>query len=511
MKKLSPSAALFAAATLAACSNCALANTSAAGAGDVFSAQVPNPVARKLVSDANQALKGGHLGLARLLLTKAVALAPKDGVVRVLYGRVLLATRDAGRAEVQLRLARSEGARDTLVLPSLFQAMLAQHEEQKLLNEFGEPEKNSDRDFAADVLNGRALALLSLGHLNDAAAAMDRSLLLRRDALGLNSRAEIAIQQGNFPLALKILDEALELDPKNHHVLQTKLGLWVNSSDAERALSLCEQILKLYPTDMLAMSARITLLLKLKRDAEANAAMEGVATKYHGSPVGNYYRAWLLSRAHNDLAAWQIAQSLPREFTQSNPSVAIQVSQMAIGSGNGETGAAILAAALFQSPDRLDLRTRMASVRLHQNSPEMALEALKPLKDSTDPEILVLFAQAYLKIGRTSDALGYVRKLQVTNPQRAVALLAHADNSAEVLDVIGTAKLQMKDAKGAIADLTRAHNLKPDDGEVTFHLIRALDGGGYRNAARDMLKSLLKSDAAFDDLSEARKLAADWH
>ena len=92
-----------------------------------------NAAARQFEADAKSAYRNGNIALAITLMRKAVAAAPKDAVLRVLLGRMLFQSGDVVSAERELRQARSDGAADHLVLPALFQAMLARHEEKKLL------------------------------------------------------------------------------------------------------------------------------------------------------------------------------------------------------------------------------------------------------------------------------------------------------------------------------------------------------------------------------------------
>jgi Flp pilus assembly protein TadD len=109
--------------------------------------------------------------------------------------------------------------------------------------------------------------------------------------------------------------------------------------------------------------------------------------------------------------------------------------------------------------------------------------------------------------------LGYM--IQRSEPERALALLTRASklapNSAEVTDTLGWFKLQQqKDAAGSLVFLQRAHALKPQDGQITYHLVVALDANAKRDAARALLKPLLASGAKFEELPDALRLASAW-
>ena len=323
-----------------------------------------NAAARKFEADAKSAYRNRNIALAITLMRKAVAAAPKDAVLRVLLGRMLFQSGDVVSAERELRQARSDGAADHLVLPALFQAMLARHEEKKLLDEFAEPAMSAKGDVTADILKGRAEALLATTSVGDAVASMDRSLSLRRDASGLLVRAEIATRQNDPRLANRLTDEALKLEPNNGHALLAKLDIMVRSNDNAGALALCEKIIRQFPSDLSTRLIRIDILLKLKQFDKAKAAVGFILTNAPNEPGGLYYKAVVLARENDVSGAWKIAQALPPAFIQSKPSYAVEVAQIAVASGNSETGASVLAGALAKAPDQLELRLRLAELRM---------------------------------------------------------------------------------------------------------------------------------------------------
>ena len=231
-----------------------------------------------------------------------------------------------------------------------------------------------------------------------------------------------------------------------------KLGLLVMTSDNAGALKLSDQILSLMPDNVPARIARIETFLKLRQDSKARAEVDIILAKTRGMAIGLYYKSLLLARANDFKGAWQIAQSLPAEFTQSQPSIAVMISQMAISAGNIETGAAILSAALAKNPDLVDVRLRLAAVRLKQNSPDAALGVLKLVKDSNDPRVLAMLAQTYLKLSRYSDALDVLDKLNAAGNagpgikrERALVELRAGQSDQALKDLIDLAAKQPTD------------------------------------------------------------------
>jgi Flp pilus assembly protein TadD len=423
--------------------------------------EIQNSAARQLVSDSLRAFKNGNGTLGITLLRRAEKAAPEEGWVHLLLGRALLQAYDAVSAERQLRLARENGISDALVLSPLFDAMIRRHQENRLLKEFPVPADNGDKEISAEILSGRAKALLSLGRADEAALSMDHALALVRDADSLLVRSRIALRQNDSSLARKLIDEALQREPQNGHVMLAKLDDLMRSNDDGGVLAFSEKILKQFPGDIQTRAARIDTFLKNNRDAKAKTELEALAARLPKIRIVQYYRAVFLARAGNYDAAWKIAQALPPNFALAKPPYIARLSEIAIKSGHVEAGAAILSRALAYSQDQVDLRLRLASLRLDQNNPHSALLVLGPIQNSSDPVALHL---------------------------------------------IGLAKLRTDDPKGALDALTRASQMQPHDPQITFHLAQALDESGNRNAARDLLRKLLASGRKFDDLEKARVL-----
>jgi predicted Zn-dependent protease len=355
--------------------------------------QVKNAAARQPCFDSVKALASGDILLAATLMRKALTVAPKEGGMRMLLGLTMLRGGNEAAAERELRQARKDGAPDKAVLRPLFRAMVARHEENQLLAEFPDPAPNATDETAARVLHGRALALQSLDRIDDAAMAMDRSLSLRRDPSGLLDRAAMANQQNNPMLAAKLIDETLRFDPKNGAALVAKLEQLVHSNDAAKTLAFTEQILKLYPYNIDSRVVRIDIFLKLKQDGKAKTEVDAILARSPNHPLGRYYQAVLLGRANDKKAAWQIILALPPQFVKSYPQYAIQMAQLAVDTGHADSAAGILGSALGAAPRQLEVRLRLAELRMSQNSPQSAMLLLTSVKDSQDPRVQKLLTQ----------------------------------------------------------------------------------------------------------------------
>ncbi len=82
--------------------------------------------------------------------------------------------------------------------------------------------------------------------------------------------------------------------------------------------------------------------------------------------------------------------------------------------------------------------------------------------------------------------------------------------SAAILDTLGWLKWQNNAKDEALDLLQRAHGLAGNDPDITYHLVVALDGTAKRDQAKTLLNQLLSSGAKFEDIADAKQLAAKW-
>ena len=363
-------------------------------------AEVKNPAARKGCETARAEYLKGNYRLSLTLMSKALEASPKEPILRVQIARIMFRFEAWPRAEDQLRKARKEGAPDQVVLPALFYVMVARHEETKLLNEFPEPAPNAKDPVAAAVLKGRALALQSTDRFSEAATAMDRALSLGRDADGLRIRAEIATQQKDAALARKLVAEAYALAPTDALVMTAQMDQLRKANDLVGVLALSEQMIKLYPVNSDPREARILVFMKQNQDARAKAEVDAFMKLRPKSPLGLFYKAVLLRRAHDTKGAAQLIQALPPEFLKAHPEYALQMADIMLENGSSGTATGMLGTALGAAPDMLDVRLRLASLRLNENSPQSAMVLLTPVKDLPDPQVQKLLGQVRARIAK---------------------------------------------------------------------------------------------------------------
>lgn len=362
--------------------------------------QVEDLSARGLCAKSRLRFYSGDYTGARAAMTSALQASPREGIIRALLARILMRQNDPFGAERELRQARKDGAADFVVLPVLFRAMVEQKEESGLLKEFPDPGPTAKGDVDASILAGRALALLSLKRTDEAAAAMDRSLTIRRDTDGLLLRARIANEHNESALATRLIDEAYVREPTSPAVLGAKLGELQRSGNDTATLALAGDLLRVNPISADARLARIKIYLRQRQDAKAQVDVNALLARTPRLEEGLYYKAVLMSHAGDKKGAALTIDPLPKHFVTLRPEYAAQMADIFMDNGNREAAGSVMESALLADPRLLEVRLKLASLRLSQNSPRAALTVLQPVETSSDSRVQKLRAEARSQLAK---------------------------------------------------------------------------------------------------------------
>jgi predicted Zn-dependent protease len=361
---------------------------------------VKNPPARNTCFDARTEFFKGNYRLALSMMVKAFNTSPKEPIIRVQAARIMIQLGNTAASERELRLAQKQGAPAEAVLPVLFYTMVANREQITLLNEFPEPAPGAKGEIAAIILFGRARALQSTGHIPEAVAAMDRSLSLNRTMDTLLFRADLATKQKDEALKTKLVDEAYHLAPDEAPAISAKLLQLEKANDSAAAIALADRMIKLYPINSDPHETKIRIFLKQNQDARAKAEVDAILARRPNSLLAQFYSAVLRWRAKDKKGAAQILQGVPPDYVKMHPEFAMQMAQIALDNGNDNTAMSILGAALGAAPDMLDLRLKLAAIKMRQNSPQGALLVLTPVQDSADPRVKNMLGEVRARLAK---------------------------------------------------------------------------------------------------------------
>jgi putative PEP-CTERM system TPR-repeat lipoprotein len=447
---------------------------------------------QNLVDAAQKAEAAGNLNLAFIQLKNAVRLAPQNGEVRARLGRLLLLTNQAVAAERELRQALADHAPAATTVPPLLEAMLKRNEDGQLLKEFPDPSNGALDPISPDVLKARAFALQRQGHSEESKIAIERSLMLRRDAAGLLAGAQLASLRGDGAVARNLADEAYKLAPSSEAALAASVEIGHEPKGNAKALATVDEFLRRVPTSLIAQVLRVNILIAMNEDAKAKEQIDAIAKQRRGLPYVAFFRGLLLARAKDSKGAWAIMQQLRPEFVQSNAQIAKNVAAVAAASGNSEAAGAILTTLIARNPDLRDAKLQLAAVRLSQKEPQAAIDILSTTKGDSDPVVQTILAQAYLQQGRYNDAINSLEvataapnsndllkrqlalsELQGGEPDQAVAglrdLLARDPNNVGLNVALIAAQLKAGRSDEALAEANRLVKESPKSAIPFFY------------------------------------------
>jgi tetratricopeptide (TPR) repeat protein len=349
-----------------------------------------------LLNEAQTAVREGKIKKALQILNLAQNLAPNNPYILARFATVLSMYGDAQGALDRLRRARRMGVTDDVVLGPMLEAMLTLGQNQNVLDLYPDPGAKNTSFSAGMVLRARASAMQVLGDSAGASSAMKRSLAILKDYNGIMTSARIALMQGNFDQADLEIGEALKLKPRDIDAVMLRIGLAMQRRQTAAAQQMAEKLVADYPQSLSARLARIKVYLAADRADKAEVDIDRIIAQQPDLPITQYFKSIVLAR-HNDVkGAWDIAHSLPKEYVQIDPGVALNVSSMAIAAGYLDSAASILNVAVFRFPYQMDARLLLADLRLRQKSPQHAANVMQLVKDSQDPRVMVVLARIAL-------------------------------------------------------------------------------------------------------------------
>ena len=436
----------------------------------------------KLMDQARQALTQNHPKLAVIFLKNAVSAAPKDADARLQLGVALLKAGDAASAERELRSARQYGASDERVLPILYTAMLRRSESRRLLAQFPAPAEGDKSALASATLRARAVALTQTGNSKDAAAELDRALSLDRSAANLVARAQLARSMGDASLAMKLVDETLLKSPKNVLALVMKVDLLAQTKQGDKALVAANDLVKYYPKSPEALMTRAGVYLALHQHDKALADINESLKVVPNMTLGVYYKALAMAQAKDVKKAWNLAQSLPSAFVNSQAQIGSAVSRMAINAGHQEIGTSILSSTVSNFPKDVGARVRLAERYLQLKDAKRAVETLRPMASSSDPRIMVLLAQAYDMQHQYAKSIEYFGKARATG--------VGGDSLKRQTAIVNLKAGNLDTATNELAKLNAA---TPGDSKTAGALIEALLRKNDYEKALDVAEKLISA------------------
>lgn len=373
---------------------------------------------------------------------------PDDLIARLMLGRAYVFTGKPRSALKELRRASSQGADDSIVLPLIGQSLLELRDYAGVLAELRTSGKSPLLEARLRTLRGAARLALQ----DPAGAQTEYSMahqLVPDDVEPLLGLIRVGLARQDSALAEQASTRALALEPSSAeaHFLAGEISRL--RDNPEDALLSYQRSLEYDPAHGAAAVNTIAVLIDLRRDAEAQKALDEVlATRpmdlqlaYLNAVIVARNRDIATARASLDDASALLSRYSLDELERFPEALFL---------------AGIIEASRNNLPRAKNYLTRSLEVRPNQI------------------ETRVVLAQVLLQLGQAEDSLSVI-----------APVLRRRTVETSALAVAGAAYMQTRDYRLAIATYKRAIGQNPDDqGLKTQLAISELMAGGGEPALR---------------------------
>ena len=451
------------------------------------------------LAHAQELIDRGDLRGAQLELRGSLRTDPGNAGAHFRLGQVEQRLGDPVAAEKEYRLARDRGYEARTVNPLLAQAYLSQGRYRDLLRDF--PVQGLPADQAAQILNLRALAQISLG---DAKAALASSSEAERDApqsieAALSSARSLIAQQ-DYAGAEAKTDRALQINARSPEALLLKGQLQNIKGDRVRALDAFDAVLALNPRNLAARLERANILLMDGKDDRAREDVNAALSIEPRSSMGTYLHAVLAVKAEDyataDADLTKIGSIIGR-FPKGLFFYAIAKYNL----GQAEQASDAASKFLAKNPNDPDAIKLFSRIELagRRSSGVISLIGRAQQSGIADADMLDLLGRAYALAGKPDLAL--------QNLERAAAL---APQNADILTRLAALRLSLGDTGRAASDFEHSLDLAPQQAGAAEQLVLAAISGGEIDRATlalDRLRKIQGESEAVGNLSALIRMA----
>jgi Flp pilus assembly protein TadD len=318
-----------------------------------------------------------------------------------------------------------------------------------------------------------------------------------------DSRPNAIAMRGQIQLASGKIDEAVNTfrdlsreQPKSPQIQMLLATALSKAGQRQDAVDAYQRALELSPSMYAAHLGLIQLALANKDGDAALAAAQNYAEKEPGPRSAD-----TLSRTYVSLNRIGDAVDVLLRTQEKYPNGAtiVPLTTLLRVQGDAKRADAMLTDWIDKHPEDINVRLSYALAQL-QADPAAAEVQYRA----------VLQVQPY-NVGALNN-LAWL--LQKKNPQEALPYAERASkiapDAASILDTLAWTKWLVNDKTGALPLLERAHANDAANGEITYHLVLALDGNGRREDAKKLLNELLASKHQFQERNQAELLSTQW-
>lgn len=371
-----------------------------------------------MMASAREYLAKDDLKSAVIQAKNALQANPDLAEARYILGISLLRSGDALGAETELRKAMALKYLDEKTAPALAQALLAQGEFKKLIDEFAS--KDLPQSVAkAELLTALATAYIAARNQDLAKSTLDAALLAYP---GYVPAQLLAVRQqaggGDIDGAIAAIDGILAKTPASHEAQKLKGDLLAAKKMPDEAIVAYRKAIDAKPDFLLARLAVLNILMVQGKLDDAAKELDAVKKQAPNNLSARYFETQLAYQKKDFKKAKELVQQLLKVAPES-PQVLVLAGAVELQVGTTLQAETYLTKALTAAPQASAARRLLVSAYLRSGQLDKAVATLQPILKEADsnPDISALAGETFLQSGDVKKAEEYFSKATRQDPK----------------------------------------------------------------------------------------------
>ncbi len=446
----------------------------------------------------------------------------------LLLGQAYLRQGEGALAERELGIAQQLGADQALISLPLGHSYEQQRKYRQVLDEIHEGDFLPQLNSEIMVLRGRAH--LELGEVDNADKAFTKAASYDPEATApLLGQVAVLMRKGEFSAIDAIMQRALDLNPKDPEVWQSRGAAAHAQHQFEQAIKFYRKALELQPDNYKAQVSIAGAYMDLGKNDLALEELKILRGKHTLDPQVPYLLGVVYSRLGNAQASKQamaeandIMSKLPTEVKEDHLESLLLSGLIDYSLNRMDEAYASLDLYVKRAPGNPGARKLMGSILFSRGQYDRAIQALKPALGQipNDYQLLTMLGTAYLKKGRHLRAIELLDRAvavggKAVEARTQLGLSLLAQGRGEVgLEQLGEVFAKAEDARLAgitlVLERLRRHQNKeavtiakllsernPENMNLLNLLASSEIAAGDIPAATRHLEQILKTDNGF--------------
>lgn len=373
-----------------------------------------------MLASARDYLAKDDLKAAVIQVKNALQENPDLAEARYILAVALLRSGDAVGAETELRKAMALKYPEEKTVPSLAQALLAQGQYKKLIDEMADKDL-SQPAAKAELLTAVATAYIVTRNEDKAKSTLDAAL--KADPSYVPAQLLVVRRQaggGDLDGAIVAIDAILAKTPKSYDAQKLKGDLLLAKKNPDAALVAFRSAVDTKTDFLAARLAMLGILMSQGKLDEATKELDVALKQAPNSASVHYFEVQLAYQKKDYKKAKDLVQRLLKA-TPESPQALMLAGAIELQIGTALQAEAYLTKTLQSAPQAKLARRLLVSAYLRSGQLDKAVATLQPLlKDAdTDPAISALAGEAFLQSGDIKKAEEYFAKASRQDPKNA--------------------------------------------------------------------------------------------